>query len=130
MRGRDRGAYDEMVRQNLQNGAAIRKERTTLEAEVEQQQLHMHALVKARVEQARGGGDSGYATLDARLDAQEDAAAEALRQRHSHERRERHLAAHVGARAQHPAAARRVAKACERLRRRRSLCWIGMPLAV
>ena len=94
VRGRNEKAKNELVRSNLDHGRRIRHERGVIEAKLEEQRQLLLSDVQARVARGRRGGsdDTEYETLDARLDAQEEAAAEALRQEHTKAREERHAA--------------------------------------
>ena len=84
VRGRNEHAKEQLTRTNLEAGRAIRSQRNVHKKVLEKERQELEHKVKARVELANGG----YANLDARLDAQEEAAAEALRRKHAKEKRE------------------------------------------
>jgi hypothetical protein len=95
VRGRNEKARNDLMRFNLEGGRRIREQRELISEQVEQQRQQFHADVQARVALGRKGGngdDTEYATLDARLDAQEEEEAEALRQEHARAKREHQLA--------------------------------------
>ena len=89
VRGRNERARRDMITQNLERGEMIRQQRMILNEQLGQQRDALHAIVRAKVEEGKGGFNS----LDSRLDAQEEAAAAAVREVHAQERQERHLEA-------------------------------------
>ena len=89
VRGRNDRAREALNRRNLEHGRSIRLQREEIMQAIEEARQQGHDKVRARVLEANGG----YESLDARLDAQEEAAATALRAIHSKAKRDREVQA-------------------------------------
>ena len=81
--GRSTAARRHWEEVNNDQADTVRQERMDIRSRIEHNEDELLGEMRARVDEGRGG----YASKDARLDAQEEAAAEARRQEHSEERR-------------------------------------------
>ena len=78
MRGVNDRVQRALIRRNLEQGRQVRQESIDNAHKIERIREEHHAVVRAQVEKDKGG----YNSKDARLDAQEEAAAAALREEH------------------------------------------------
>ena len=88
VRGRNELAKRNLIQFNLEQGHVVREERAEIERKMEERREQVRADYRARAEQSYGG----YGSLDARLDAEEQAMQEAVRQQAQTERQARRTA--------------------------------------